>query len=184
MAYGNSFHKAAEKYLRDGVPLPIRFQFVQKALDSLGRVKGKKLFEYKMGLTNELSPCGFNSSNVWYRGIADLVIIQSNVAKVLDYKTSKSTRYADKKQLELMALCIFRYFPEVEIVDGALLFVKLNSIVTQRYSIKQANTLWNNWFGRHHKMKVAFKHDVWNANPSGLCRNHCAVLECPHNGRN
>ena len=25
--------------------------------------------------------------------------------------------------------------------------------------------------------------DVWNPRPSGLCKKHCVVLECPHNGR-
>jgi hypothetical protein len=32
-------------------------------------------------------------------------------------------------------------------------------------------------------MESAYDKDVWNANPSGLCRAHCVVLECPHNGR-
>jgi hypothetical protein len=32
-------------------------------------------------------------------------------------------------------------------------------------------------------MKIAYDNDVWNPKPSGLCRKHCSVLSCSHNGR-
>lgn len=64
-----------------------------------------------MGLTENLEPCDFFSDEVWWRGIADLVIIdeEEDLAWVIDYKTGKSARYADKGQLELMALAIFKF---------------------------------------------------------------------------
>ena len=56
------------------------------------------------------------ADNVWWRGIADLVILDADnhIAWVVDYKTGKSARYADKGQLELMALATFKHFPVVK----------------------------------------------------------------------
>ena len=116
MLYGTAVHEAAEEYIRDGKPLPPEYDYIKAPLDSLNMKQGEKLCEYEMGLTVDLEPCGFWDDNCWYRGIADLVILdkETKTAWVIDYKTSKNTRYADKGQLELMALCIFKHFPEVE----------------------------------------------------------------------
>ena len=125
MLYGTAVHLAAEEYIRDGTPIPAKFGYVKPVLDSLMRFKGEFLCEYEMGLTEDLEACGFKADDVWYRGIADLVILnrEEKTAYVIDYKTSKNTRYADKGQLELMALATFKHFPEVETVKGGLLFV-------------------------------------------------------------
>jgi hypothetical protein len=34
------------------------------------------------------------------------------------------------------------------------------------------------------KKFMYMKPDVWNAHPSGLCKRHCVVIECIHNGSN
>ena len=163
MLYGTAVHLAAEEYIRDGTPVPEKYAYVKPVLDSLMRFEGEFLCEYEMGLTEDLEACGFKADDVWYRGIADLVILnrEEKTAYVIDYKTSKNTRYADKGQLELMALATFKHFPEVETVK-----------------------LWAKWLGDYKRMEKAFEADVWNAHQSGLCRRHCIVTECVHNGRN
>ena len=100
MRYGTLMHEAAEKYVRDKEPLPRAFEYVQSALDSLTAKKGEKLCEFKMGLTESLEPCGFYADNVWWRGIADLVILDTDdqLAWVIDYKTGKS-KEEDKNQV-------------------------------------------------------------------------------------
>jgi CRISPR/Cas system-associated exonuclease Cas4 (RecB family) len=186
MRYGTSMHKAAEKYVRDKTPLPPEFEYVHAGLDSLLAIEGEKLCEFKMGLTEELEPCDFFAEDVWWRGIADLIILdtEKHRAWVVDYKTGKSARYADKGQLELMALAVFKHFPVVEQIKAGLLFVVCTELVKEQYSQGDQTFLWDKWMGKFEQMKTAFEADVWNANPSGLCRNHCAVLECVHNGRN
>jgi len=183
MRYGNAFHKAAENYIGKGAPLPTGFMFAKPSLDALNNQKGEKLCEYKMGLTSELKPCGFFDDDVWYRGVVDLCILDDNQAKVVDYKTGKSARYADTGQLELMALATFSHFPDVEHVKGALLFVLAKALIPDRYSRSDVPKLWEKWLTKHAQYEKAFKHDVWNPRPSGLCRQYCAVLECAHNGR-
>jgi RecB family exonuclease len=128
MLYGTAVHLAAEEYIRDGTPLPEKYGYCKDVLDVLNAKEGEKICEMKMGLTENLEPCGFFDDAVWWRGIADLVILnkRTKTAYVVDYKTSKNTRYADKGQLELMALAVFKHIPEVDYVRGGLVFVVCN----------------------------------------------------------
>ena len=185
MLYGTAVHEAAEEYIRDGKPLPPEYEYIKAPLDSLNMKQGEKLCEYEMGLTADLEPCGFWDDEVWYRGIADLVILdkENKVAWVIDYKTSKSARYADKGQLELMALAIFKHFPDVETVRGGLLFVVCNELVRDKYYKEDEPDMWAKWMADFTRMEQAWKKDVWNAHQSGLCKRHCIVTECVHNGK-
>jgi hypothetical protein len=185
MYYGTAFHEAAEEYIRDGTPMPPQFDYATKGLDSLNSKRGRKLCEYKMGLTENLEPCDFFADDVWWRGIADLIIIDDDdsTAWVVDYKTGKSARYADKGQLELMAMAMFKHFPSITKVRGGLLFVVSNELITGTYNAHDQGPLWEKWLRDYVNMETAFNNDVWNASPSGLCKAHCVVLECPHNGR-
>ena len=183
--YGNEFHKAAEEYIGKDTPLDPRFGFAQPVLDKLNNMDGEKLCEYRMGLTANLEPCGFFDKNAWWRGVSDLTILnrEKGVAKVIDYKTGKSAKYADKGQLELMALATFKHFPEIKKVKGGLLFVGGNAFIQDTYTIENESSLWQKWLGEYGKMEQAYEADVWNPRPTGLCRAHCIVLECSHNGR-
>ena len=185
MLYGTAVHEAAEEYIRDGKPLPPEYDYIKAPLDSLNMKQGNKLCEYEMGLTADLEPCGFWDDDCWYRGIADLVILdeENKTAWVVDYKTSKNTRYADKGQLELMALCVFKHFPDIETVRGGLLFVVCNELIRETYGKDQAGEMWEKWLADYNRMEQAWKKDVWNAHQSGLCKRHCIVTECVHNGR-
>lgn len=184
--YGSNFHEAAENYVRDGTPLPEAFNYVKQHLDVLRNIPGEKLCEYKMGLTKELAPCDFNADDVWCRGVADLLIVnrEKGVARVVDYKTGKSAKYADTAQLELMALMVFKHFPEVHRVKGGLLFVVANDFKKADYDITQERNYWRTWMQDIHRLETSHKTNVWNPNPSGLCRKHCVVTSCPHNGVN
>ena len=185
MLYGTAVHLAAEEYVRDGKPLPPEYMYIKAPIDALCAKKGEKLCELKMGLTADLEPCGFWDDDCWYRGIADLVILdkEAKTAWVIDYKTGKNTRYADKGQLELMALCVFKHYPEVETVRGGLLFVVCNELVKDTYASSSAGKLWEKWLADYNRMEIAYTNDVWNAHQSGLCKRHCIVTECVHNGR-
>ena len=183
--YGNEFHKAAEEYIGSNVELDPRFAFAQSMLDKLNNMEGEKLCEYRMGLTANLEPCGFFDKDVWWRGVSDLTILnrEKGIAKVIDYKTGKSAKYADKGQLELMALATFKHFPEIKVVKGGLLFVVCKAFIQDTYTIEKEPSLWQKWLSEYGKMEKAYEVDVWNPRPTGLCRAHCIVLECPHNGR-
>lgn len=182
--YGTEFHKAAEDFMRDGTPVPGRFSFAQGALDALKEKPGEKHCELKMGLTADLKPCGFFDKDVWFRGIVDLLITNENTAHVVDYKTGKSAKYADPGQLQLMALATFAHFPQIEHVKGGLVFVVANQFVKAKFDAADKDALWAPWIKKYARLEKAHETGVWNPVPSGLCRNHCPVVECPHNGNN
>lgn len=184
--YGNEFHKAAEDYMKGLVEeLDPRFSYAAPVLEKLKAMPGEKLCEYKMGLTSNLEPCEFQARDVWYRGIADLIILDTDhgIAKVFDYKTGKSAKYADKGQLELMALSIFAHFPDIKVVKAGLLFVVCGTLIRDDYTVENTSELWRKWGEEYGTLQRAYMTDVWNPRPTGLCKAHCVVTECPHNGK-
>lgn len=184
--YGSQFHEAAELYVRDGTPMPPHFDYAKPAIDNLIAKDGEKFCEYEMGLTADMEPCDFKAENVWVRGIIDLLIIdrEKGMAWVIDYKTGGNTRWADTSQLELMALLLFKHFPEIKRVQAGLLFVVVNQLIKTKYHVRDQGKLWQRWMKDYALMENSFDKNIWNAHPSGLCRRHCPVTECPHNGAN
>lgn len=180
--YGKEFHTACELFIRDGKALPPQFSFMEETMQRLAAMPGDKHCELKMGLTADLEPCDFFAKDVWFRGIADLIVIDGETARYVDYKTGKSSKYADTGQLQLMALAVFKHFPQVKKVKGALLFTIANDMVKQDYSVTDEGVLWKPWVQKYAALQKATETGVWNPRPSGLCKKHCPVTECPHNG--
>jgi hypothetical protein len=184
MDYGTRFHEAAEFYIKNNTPLPEAFKFAKSALDGLKAMPGEKLCEFEMALTEGLEPCAFDDPNRWWRGIADLIILDGEEARILDYKTGKSAKYADTGQLELMALAVFKHFPQVKRVRAGLLFVIAKAFIKDSYDSNNQDKMWLKWLKEINRLKFAHESNVWNPRPSGLCKKHCLVLDCSHNGRN
>jgi hypothetical protein len=183
--YGKSYHTAAENYIKDGTPLPEYFAYSKHQLDTLRSIPGDKYCEYKMALTEKLEPCDFFDPVAWCRGVADLLVINEDkgVARCVDYKTSKSAKYADAAQLELMALMVFKHFPKIRVVKGGLLFVVANDFKKAVYDVSNEHTYWRTWMQDVQRMENSYATGVWNPNKNGLCKAHCVVVECQHNGK-
>lgn len=181
LSYGTKVHEAAEFYIRDGKPIPPEFSYMQGLLDRLKNLPGEKLCEHKMGLSRDLSPVGFFDKDVWWRGIADLVVLDNDRAFLVDYKTGKSSRYADTKQLEILSLALFKHFPQLKKVKAGLLFVVAQDFVKVDY--ENQPQAWVKWLDDTGQMEASYEADVWNAKPNFTCRNYCAVTTCPHNGK-
>ena len=184
LLYGTAVHKAAEDYVRDGVPVPEKYGFIKEQLDALMKIKGDRYCEYEMGLTRDLQPCGFKAEDVWWRGIADLIIVDGEKAYLVDYKTSKSSKYADPEQLELLSLALFKHFPQVKKVKAGLLFVVVKDFVKVEYANDEnAGKAWVKWLGVTRTLETCMTNNVWNAKPNFTCRGWCPVTDCMHNGK-
>jgi PD-(D/E)XK nuclease superfamily len=181
--YGLEVHKAAEEYIRDGKPIPQKYAFVKPHLDKLNAIQGEKLCEEKLGLTRNIEPCGFFDKEVWWRGVADLIIINEDKAYIIDYKTGKSAKYADTQQLEILSLAVFKHFPQVKKVKGGLLFVVADDLIKANYEQDNQGVYWSKWLEDTQRLEAAILNDVWNKKPNFSCRAWCAVTDCEHNGR-
>lgn len=182
--YGEMVHKAAEDYIKDGVPIPPKFSQFEGAIKPFKDMPGEKFCEHKMGLTEVGEPCGFFDDNVWLRGIADLIIINGDKARIVDYKTGKTSKYADSKQLDLMALCTFAHFPEIERISAGLLFLVANDLVKRKYQREDFLGIMREWTEKYSWLARTYQEDVWNPKPNFTCKSYCPVKSCPHNGRN
>lgn len=180
--YGSSAHTAAEEYIRDGKPLPEKFSYMQATLDVLKEIPGEKLCEVKLGLTKELEPCEFSAPNVWWHGIADLVVInrETGTAYSVDYKTSKSARYADVKQLDLVACGLFAKFPEIQRVKSALIFVVSKEFVRAEHHADMIQKYIEAPAQDVARIEAALENGVWNPKEGPLCK-FCSVRQCEYN---
>lgn len=170
--YGKEVHTACEEYIRDGKPLGghVRFKAI---LDKLNAYPGDKYCELEMAINKDGQAVPFDSDERMYRGIADLVIVDGDKARVIDYKTG-SAKYPDPAQLELMAAMVFAKFPAVLKVSGALLFLLHNVLVKREYTRDQFTTILKQWQSKRAIIMACAETETWNPNPSGLCS------WCPH----
>lgn len=183
--YGKALHTAAEEYIRDGKPLPPQFGFIEPYLKKLQSFPGEKHCELKVGLKKHdgrFTFCDFFDPEVWFRGVADLVILDGARAWVFDYKTSKSARYADLKQLALMSAAIFAKHPEVETIKAGLLFVSSGEFVRGVYTRDKAFDIFADLHTLLTQRAASYETGVFNPKPNGLCSRWCGVLSCEHNG--
>lgn len=183
--YGEQLHKAAEEYIRDGKPIDPRFSFIQSYLDKLNAIEGTKFCELKLGVKRvegRLVACDFFDPDVWFRGIADLVIINGDKAYVVDYKSGKSAKYADIRQLALMAAALFLKYPEIKKIKTSLLFVVSKEFIKEDFQKEYGLSVFAELSGLLRAREEAYANDVWNPKPNGLCKRFCGVTTCPHNG--
>lgn len=183
LVYGLDVHKAAEDFIGKGTPIPEKYKFLEPSLLKLKAYEGEKLCEYRMGLTKNLDPCKFFDKDVWWRGVADLIIINGDSAKIVDYKTGKSSKHADTKQLEILSLAVFKHFPQVKRVKGGLLFVVANDFVKGEFDAERTDVYWQRWLTNTAQLEKAFEVNVWNPRPNFTCKKWCPVKDCTHNGR-
>ena len=177
--YGKAVHEALELYVKENKPLPKNYLRFKPMVDTLLKIEGDKYPEYEMALIHSKEPCDFHSEDRWVRGIADLVIVDGDIAYVVDYKTG-SNRYPDPKQLRLMSLMMFTHFPDIQRVKGGLLFVMKNSFITEEYLRKDMDKSWGMFEQSLKRLDTSYENDTWQANPTPLCK-WCSVVTCDFN---
>jgi len=183
--YGNKVHKAAEHYIKDGKELAREYKFMQGTLDAFNNIEGTKHCEIRLGVAREdgeYSPTTFFGKDVWWRGIADLLILNGDKALIIDYKTSKNTNYADTRHLDLLAGATFIHYPEVKKVKSALSFVVCKGFITKDHTVDMYKSYMSVFDSELERIEVALEKDVWNPVESGLC-GFCPVTSCEHNRR-
>jgi hypothetical protein len=180
--YGTQAHEAAEHYIKHGTPIPDKFKIMRPVVETLARFKGEKHTELKLGVKRHLTgyePCGFFGKDVWWRGIVDLLIVDGDVAHMVDYKTGKNAKYADMKQLDLMAGAIFCHFPEVMKIKSGLAYVVSNEFPKKTHYRKHLDDYLSVFDPQLDMLENAIDSGVWNPKSGPLC-SFCPVVDCEH----
>jgi CRISPR/Cas system-associated exonuclease Cas4 (RecB family) len=184
--YGKEVHKVAEDFLSGEISeIPPKYSFIQPYLLRLQAFPGEKFCEIELGVKKvdgQLVACGFKDPEVWFRGIADLVIINGDMGWVVDYKTGKNAKYADTRQLALMAAALFLKYPQLKKLKTSLLFVVSKDFIKENFHAEYGLSIFSELEGLLKHREIAYNTGTWNPRPNGLCRKWCAVTSCPHNG--
>ncbi len=176
MIYGEQVHKAFEMRLMNGDVLPNDLFMHESYLRELQTTPGTSATEQKIALDRTMRPCGFFAPNVWFRGIIDYSKLTEPKALVVDYKTGKPhTKFA---QLKLFALYVFTQYPLVEEVRAEFYWTKTAAKTGETYTRDQIPRLWADFVPKLKQYAEAFRTDVWQPRPSGLCQGWCPVTEC------
>ena len=180
--YGTDFHEAAEFHIKNGAPIPPKFKQYAGIVETLAAFPGEKHTELKLGIRvtdDGYEPCSFFDKEVWWRGIVDLLIINGETAHMIDYKTGKNAKYADMKQLDLMAGAVFVHYPEVKKIKSGLAYVVSNEFPKKTHVAEQRDKYLSVFDTQIDQLETAMENGVWNAKTSGLC-SFCPVTSCEH----
>ena len=180
--YGTAVHLAAEEFIRDGKPIPEKFSFMKPILEPLAAKQGEKHTEMRLGVakTEEgFAPTTFFGNDVWYRGIVDLLILDGNKGWMIDYKTGKNAKYADMKQLDLMAGALFIKYPGLNVIKSGLAYVVSQEFPQKVHYRKHLDEYMSVFEDELDLLDAAMENGVFNAKTSPLC-GWCPVTTCEH----
>ncbi len=185
-AFGTRGHLALEERVRDGIPLPTEFSYLEGFAQGLIAIPGQTYCELELACTATRAPTGFEDSDAWARGIVDLFKFRDTEALVVDYKFGK---VKPTTQLKLMALLVFANFPTVQKVDTRFLWIAHRDKTSGAYHRKDSEQLWEEFELASAQLEQAHADGVFHPKPSGLCRPNnkgyagCPVTTCEFNGK-
>lgn len=170
--YGERIHKFLEDRLKAGAPLPPEAEPIEGAVQAITRLvgNGEIHIEKELTLNQNLEPTGWWDKDAWVRSKLDVLILRSDEAFNIDWKTGK--RRPDFTQLELFALQIFAHYPHIEKVTGSFVWIKDVALDKETYYKSDTPRLWEMFLSRVQRIETSLAHDNWPARPSGLC-NYC-----------
>lgn len=187
--YGTRVHDALERYgkaaagssdaaqaviaLEDATPdITKHYPLV----DRIVQLGGTQLFEHQMAITRSKQPCDWFASDVWIRGIADVLVVNGVRAWCLDWKTGKPKD--NPTQLQLFAALVFAHFPEVEEVKTSFIWLNHDDVTNATYQRRMVPHLWLSLEPRFVRVQDAVDLGVFVPKPSGLCRYCPAKTIC------
>ena len=175
--YGTRVHEALENYGRDGAPLTPETEKHKGLIDLMLAKPGEKHFEYQMALDEYRMPCDWFSKSVWLRGIADVLIVGSDTAYVIDWKTGKVKD--NPTQLKLFACMVMEHFPQVKWVKTAFVWLGHNDVTAQTFDRNDLKEMWDTLTPRMDAVQDAVRLGFFKSKPTGLCGWCPAKDICP-----
>ena len=104
------------------------------------------------------------------------MLFRADTGFIVDYKTGND-KYADLKQLQLMALLSFAHFPQLQQIKAGLLFVAKSNFITAEYARANEDKLWADFIPHLERLRLSHEKDEWQPNPTPLC-GWCPVSTC------
>jgi hypothetical protein len=169
-------------FIKDGTPIPEKFAFMRPIVEPLAAKQGEKHAELRLGVAKTdtgFAPTTFFAKDVWYRGIVDLLIVDGTKGWMVDYKTGKNAKYADMKQLDLMAGALFIKHPELETIKSALAYVVSQEFPNKTHKREHLDKYMSVFDDQLYNLDAAMENGVFNPKSGPLC-GWCPVTSCEH----
>ena len=176
--HGERIHEYLEHRLKSNKMLPQEIAHYEPLCKSVENIaeSGELFIEHELVLTENLTATGWWESDAWLRSKLDILVINGDLAVVMDWKTGK--RNADQFQMRLFAAQVFKHFPDVQKVKTSLVWLKTMEMDTETYYRTEVNELWADIMKRIQRIYTSLNHDNWPTKPSGLCRFCPARHDC------
>lgn len=183
--WGKIVHKAFEDRIERKIPLPeaLALGYAEPIIQALERQPGTMRAEYKLALNAQFQPTEFFAKDAWVRAVGDVTIHNPTNTKAfaLDWKTGK---YKDgDAQLRLQAAVMFCHYPQLQEIGITYAWLKDKRTTDRRYVREEMPVIWQEFLPRAKRMEQQIADQKFDPKPSGLCKKHCPVLSCEHNGR-
>ncbi len=198
MIWGTRVHETAEHYMKRAVGQPYDEKridpacllVVQKYCDFFIASGAELFIEHEMCFTKDLKPCGWRDwDTVWMRGKGDVLALKGEKILISDWKTGKIKN--DFLQLKLFAVftALQPQFKDAQEFDPRFIYVKepdpAKAVVKLDKPIKRSELLaeLKKILAIVGQMETSWQNENFPCTKNGLCRQYCANLACPHNGR-
>lgn len=175
MERGREVHTALEYRIGGGKPLPLDMQQWEPyaaALDGMGAKT-----ELKMGLTVEGRPTQFFADDVWFRGVADVVVIQKTTGFLLDHKNGKPRE--EPFELACQAMMLHAAHPYLTKIQGAFGWLRNNTLGVLHELSDTAGT-WTRVNNTIEEIQDCIQDGEFPKRQSPLCA-WCDCLDCEFN---
>jgi len=180
LVWGKRVHKGFEDRIGKGIPFPADLAMFEGAAQRLLQAPGKIMVEQQLAIDKQFQPCGWFADQTWFRAVADYLCVNGRVAIAVDYKSGKILENVE--QLALMADVVFAHYPEVEAVRTEFWWLKDDAVSREDIYRKNRRALWQGILPEVMSMQKAQESGLFPKKSSGLCKKHCPVTECEHNG--
>lgn len=181
LVYGREVHDALDKRVKYKISLPSDLQPLEPKVAALEKMGGIIMAEEELALTQDLKKTDWFGRNVWVRLKIDVQVHLGTSILLGDWKTGKMSD--DWGQLITTAHLKFQLHPQLETAGLFFIWTKYNDKSRRVVTREEAALEWaNNLMPRVAKYQRAFDINEFPEKPSGLCRNHCPVKACQHNG--
>ncbi len=176
--WGDVVHKAMEKRVGEGVPLPAecaKFEPYAAAIAPL-----KPGVEIKLGIRRDGSPTGFFDDDVWLRGKADVVAAKGSNGLLLDYKTG--AKREDPYELEIQGLMMQACWlgnPPLEKITGHYVWLK-DGTIGKPHDVSNTGETLECLQEKADEIEQMNKTGLWPTKQGPLC-GWCPVKSCGFN---
>jgi hypothetical protein len=176
---GRAAHEALERRLRDGASLPPDQAMRESLCLPIDRFAGEKHFEWRLGLKEDGSPCGFHDPAVWGRGVLDVALLNGETAMLLDWKTGKVRE--DPGELAAHAVLLHAHRPALRRIVGRYVWLMTGALGVP-HDVSDTPLKLASVRQTMERVKINMRGNTWQKKENALC-GWCSVRDCEFNRR-